>query len=90
MLAQAYALNGQRAEATRLLRELRSKDIISPYYIAVVYSGLGDQQRAFESLERAYREQVSSLCYLKVDPRLESLRPDPRFRALAKRVGLPE
>jgi serine/threonine protein kinase/lipoprotein NlpI len=90
MLAQAYALSGKRAEAMRLLNELRSKDSISPYYIAVIYAGLGDQQRAFESLERAYREQVSSLVYLNVDPRLESLRPDPRFRALAKRIGLPE
>jgi hypothetical protein len=74
----------------RLLNELLSEGSVSPYYIAVIYAGLGDRQRAFDSLERAYREQVSSLVYLNVDPRLESLRPDPRFRALAKRVGLPE
>jgi tetratricopeptide (TPR) repeat protein len=90
MLAQAYAIGGRHAEVRRLLNELLSEGSVSPYYIAVIHAGLGDRQRAFDSLERAYREQVSSLVYLNVDPRLESLRPDPRFRDLAKRVGLPE
>lgn len=90
MLAHAYALDGKRAEANQLLKELLSDRLISPYYIAVVYAGLGDQQRAFDFLERAYREGGSLLVYLKVDPSLESLRPNPKFRVLAKLVGLPE
>jgi serine/threonine-protein kinase len=89
MLAQAYAMGGKPAEAKRILHELLREGVVSPYYIAVIYAGLGDRQRAFESLERAYREQVSLLVYLKVDPRLESLRGDPRFDDLARRVGLP-
>jgi serine/threonine protein kinase/TolB-like protein len=90
MLAHAYALNGERAQATRLLRDLLDEGLVSPYYIALIYAGLGDQQRAFGYLEKAYREGVSSLVYLKVDPRLESLRLNPRFLDLAKLVGLPE
>ena len=90
MLAQAYALDGQLAEARRLLNDLLREARVSPYYIAVIYAGLGDQQRAFDYLQKAYREGVSSLVYLKVDPRLESLRLNPRFRDLAKLVGLPE
>jgi len=90
MLAQAYAIAGKGAEARRLLNELLRESAVSPYYIAVIYAGLGDNQRAFEFLERAFREQVSSLVYLKVDPRLESLRTDPRFRELARRIGLPD
>jgi len=88
MLAQAYALAGEPAEARRLLKDLLTEGRVSPYYIAVIYAGLGDQQRAFDSLEKAYREGVSSLVYLKVDPRLESLRRNPKFLDLAKLVGL--
>jgi len=89
ILAQAYAMDGQTAEAHRILKELLKEGVVSPYYIAMIYAGLNDRARAFESLERAYREQVSLLVYLKEDPRLENLRGDPRFDDLVARVGLP-
>lgn len=90
LLVQAYALAGDRGEANQLLHELLKDNQVSPYYIAVGFAGLDDKDRAFEFLERAYREQASMLQYLKIQPTLETLRPDPRFRALAKRIGLPD
>ena len=90
LLVQAYALAGDRGEANRLLQELLKENQVSPYYVAVGYAGLGERDRAFEFLERAYREQASMLQYLKIQPTLENLRPDPRFRELANRIGLPE
>ena len=90
LLVQAYAFAGDRGEANRLLHELLRENLVSPYYIAVGFAGLGDKDRAFEFLERAYREQASMLQYLKIQPTLETLRPDPRFRELAKRIGLPD
>lgn len=90
LLAQAYAIGGDRVEASRLLKELIKENQVSPYYIAVVYAGLGDKDRAFEFLDKAYREQASMLQYLKIHPTLESLRADPRFRELARRISLPD
>ena len=90
LLAQAYAIAGNRSEANRLLGELLKENMVSPYYIAVGYAGLGDRDRAFQFLERAYREQASMLQYLKIHPTLESLRTDPRFGELVKRIGLPD
>ena len=90
LLAQAFAIAGNRLEANRLLNELLKENEVSPYYIAVGYAGLGDKDMAFEFLDRAYREQASMLQYLKIQPTLESLRADPRFRKLIKRIGLPD
>ena len=60
----------------------------SPYNIAMFYACLGDREQAFEYLERASRERSSALAALKVDPMLDSLRPDPRLAGLLRRVGL--
>ena len=89
LLAYAYALAGDGVQATTLLNGLLKEDHVPPYYIAVVYSGLGDNNRAFEFLDKAYREQASMLVYLNIDPRFENLRTDARFRALVQRIGLP-
>ena len=90
MLAQAYALDRNPTEARRLLAELQRERVVSPYYIAVVYAGLGEQQSAIDSLETAFREQVSSLVYLNVDPRLESLRGNDKFGEMVSRLRLPK
>ncbi len=92
-LAHAYAASGRRREAHQILTELLARsrrEHVPSYSIAVVYVGLGDHDRAFAWLARAYRERSGSLSYLKVDPRLDSLRSDPRFKDLMGRVGLPE
>jgi tetratricopeptide (TPR) repeat protein len=87
-LAHAYALDGSRAEAIKLLDSIVHDSHMSPYYLAIVYSGLGDRDQAFDCLERAYREQASALLYLKIDPKLDTLRDDQRFSDLTKRIGL--
>lgn len=62
---------------------------MQPNFIALVYAALGDKDEAFQWLERAYKEHDDDLALLKVDPRWDSLRGDPRFMSLLQRVGLP-
>ena len=54
-----------------------------------IYLGLGDTNRALTWLERAYQERSDYLVYLKVEPMADSLRSDPRFADLVRRIGLP-
>jgi eukaryotic-like serine/threonine-protein kinase len=61
---------------------------VSPYFTAVKYAGLGDRDRAFEALERAYQERDTWLVHLKVDPMLDTLRSDPRYVNLLSRINL--
>ena len=61
---------------------------ISPYFTAVKYAALGDKDRAFDSLEQAYRERDTWLVHLKVDPMLDSLRSDPRYTTLLANMNL--
>ena len=91
-LARAYALAGQRGEAERVLAQLleRSrKGYVSAYEIASVYAGLGDKEKTFEWLQKAYEERSSLLIHLSWDTRFKAYRSDPRFQQLAARIGLP-
>jgi TolB-like protein/Tfp pilus assembly protein PilF len=92
-LAHAYARAGQREEALKLVAELSRIDAREPGYapfgLIWAYAGLGDNERAFAYLERAYQERAGRMVWINVDPRMEPLRSDPRFRDLVRRVGLP-
>ncbi|HEV2699207.1 MAG TPA: tetratricopeptide repeat protein, partial [Terriglobales bacterium] len=91
-LAYAYVAAGRRAEAGRIYRDLEQKSkgaYVSPYIMATVYAGLGNKDKAFEFLEKAYREKSLELnWHIKADQRIDSLRADPRFENLLTRVGL--
>lgn len=91
VLGHAYASAGRAREARRLLatlmRRARSQYVPS-YWIALVHVGLGDRDRAFEWLERANRERSAWLAWIKVEPRFDSLRSDPRFPLLLRRLKL--
>jgi tetratricopeptide (TPR) repeat protein len=93
-LAHAFAGIGRRAEAEKILRDVKLKSksgYVSPYMIATIYAGLGEKDRAFELLEEAYQERSLDLAsHLKADLRFDNLRSDPRFQALSRRVGLPQ
>jgi eukaryotic-like serine/threonine-protein kinase len=92
-LGHAYAASGDKIRAQQSLTELeeRSKQgYVSAYLTAVIYAGLGEKEKAFEWLEKAYEERAEFLIYLKTDPRLEPLRSDPRFIDLLRRIGLPQ
>jgi hypothetical protein len=67
---------------------VRRASRVQPALIALIYAALGDKDEAFEWLERAYAVRDEDLCLLKVDPRLDSLRADARFKSLLERVGL--
>ena len=91
-LAHAEAVFGQAAGARKILAQLEEtsrKSYVPSYYFALIYSGLGEKDRAFEWLERAYQERSTVLAYLRLDPRLEPLRSDPRYADLVRRLGFP-
>jgi NADPH-dependent ferric siderophore reductase len=86
-----YALAGDRAAAEAILAELetlRAESYASAVDLADIHAALGDRERAFQWLDQAAAERSFHLIYLKVWPELDSLRPDPRFRALVLRLGL--
>jgi len=91
-LGNAYARAGQTAEAMKAIARLQDqvrKNGVGRYEIALIYTGLGKKQEAFQWLEEAYQTHDVGLIYLKIDPCLDPLRPDPRFEDLIRRVGLP-
>jgi len=93
-LAHAYAAMGNRAEAETILAQLLKQSqtaYVSPYMIATIYAGLGNQDKAFEFLEKAFQEKSPDVPYfLKADLRLDTLRSDPRFQSLLHRLNLPQ
>jgi predicted nucleic acid-binding protein len=91
-LGHALAMVGQQDEARRVLDELMRMSrerFVSPYFIAEIYRGLGEIDRTFEWLEKAYEARSDWLVWLGVEPALDGLRSDPRFTDLMRRVGLP-
>jgi tetratricopeptide (TPR) repeat protein len=91
-LGHAYAVSGQRSQAQRVLdqlEELSKERYVSPSDIAIVHVGLGETDQALGWLQKAFQERCWYLVLLKLDPRLDSLRSDPRFQDLVRSVGLP-
>ena len=62
---------------------------MTSYGVALVYAGLGENDQAFAWLNKGYAERTHWLVWLKLDPRWDSLRSDPRFQDLLRRMGLP-
>jgi eukaryotic-like serine/threonine-protein kinase len=90
-LGHAYAVGGARDLAVQALEELEDESVrqYTPAYDrALIYVGLGDSDRSFEWLERAYEERSSWMSYLNVEPRLDPLRSGSRFSSLLRKVGL--
>ena len=91
MLAEVYARAGRRDDARRLLGEFKALNRerhVSPLAVASVHAALGEDDQAFDYLEGAYRERITALSHLKVEPGLEHLRADPRFADLLRRMNL--
>ena len=90
-LAYALAVSGKKEEAIKIaegLKKLSSRSYVSPYWIGIIYAGLGDDNAAFDWLERGIASHDGSMIFLKVEPILDRLRPDPRFARLLANVGL--
>jgi len=91
-LGYAYAVAGERAEARKLLEELkaRSKQSYVPwFYIAGIYAGLGEKDQAITNLEKAYEQHEQGLAVMKREPMFDPLRSDARFQELLRRMNLP-
>ncbi len=83
---------GRRAEAEKALAELGALSktrYVSAFPIAWVYLGLGNKDRAFDWLEKAYGERAGMLVYLNVERAFDPLRSDRRFGDLLRRLSLP-
>ncbi len=90
-LGHACGVSGRTREAQTVLtqlKEMSEQSYVSTYFIATVYLGLGKKDETFEWLNKAYDDREQWLIYLKVEPKLDSLRSDPRFADLVRRVGL--
>jgi Flp pilus assembly protein TadD len=90
-LAHLAASRGDTDEARRMLAELtdaRSRRVVSAWGIAALHASLGDVEEAFAWLETAVKEGSTGLIFLRVHPRLDAIRKDPRYGALVRRLGL--
>ena len=90
ILAYAYAASGKRDEALKILNEqkrLAKERYISPYNLAIIYTGLGDNDRAFEVLNRAVDEDVYVMNQFPGRPMFDRLRSDPRYMDLLRRMN---
>ena len=91
-LGHGLGIAGARAEGQRVLEEMlrRSQQRhVPPEYIAVVYEGLGERDRALQWFEKACAEHSMNVWILP-DPRLDSIRSEPRFKDIMRRMGLPQ
>jgi serine/threonine-protein kinase len=88
--AYVYARAGRREDALRVLEELKEESrrkYVSPYALATAYSALGEKDLAFEWLEIAYRDRSEYMATIKVDPKIDAIRDDPRFLNLVRCMG---
>jgi serine/threonine protein kinase/tetratricopeptide (TPR) repeat protein len=92
MGAKAYilALQGQRAEAEGILEEMRKQsqqNYVSPIIFASVYSALGDRDKTFFWLDKAFQDRSEALGFIRNDFRFDPIRNDPRYKELLQRIG---
>jgi tetratricopeptide (TPR) repeat protein len=88
-LMYAYVALGDRQAATRIMREWENKSV-SPYLMATMYASLDMRDKAFESLNEAFRTRSLELSWhIKADPRMDKLRTDPRFEQFVEGMKIP-
>jgi TolB-like protein/DNA-binding winged helix-turn-helix (wHTH) protein len=91
-LAGVYGLVGRRGEALKLIDELKARarlHFVPSSLFAQAYIGLGEKNRALTWIERAYEEHDQGMVYIKAYPGWDSLRSEPRFQALVRRMNFP-
>ena len=91
-LGYVYAISGKKPEAEKVcdrLKKLSEQKYISPRFIASIYAGLGEKDKALESLSAAYEDRSLQIGPgIIADPTYDSLRAEPRFQDLLRRMGL--
>lgn len=91
LTGRLYAVMGKRAEALAVLAKLKAvakERYVPDYSVALVYAALGDNDHAFDLLEKGYREHSVDMLTLYYDPLIDNLRSDARFANLLRRIGL--
>ena len=91
VIGHAFAISGKTAKAQEALDELNmisKRRYVPPYNIATVYAGLGEREQTLAWLERAYADRDVRLVFLKVEPKWDAFRGDPRFIDLIERLRL--
>lgn len=89
LLGEAYAAAGASDEAEKILQELTAQRHVTAYFVSRIYAALGNKDEALKCLETGYPERCEWMPLLKVDPRFDGLRSDPRFQDLARRMHFP-
>jgi len=90
-LGHAYALAGRKGDAENILKDLErwsKRGYVPAYNFAEVYIGLGDKEQALARLEKAYADRSMALTFVTADQEFDSLHSAPRFKDLARRIGL--
>jgi tetratricopeptide (TPR) repeat protein len=88
-LGHAYAVAGRRDDAVKIINELKdlsTRTYFPPYFIALIYVGLGDADQAFGWLKQAFTERSPGITFLRAEPMFDPIRSDPRFRDLLRRA----
>jgi serine/threonine protein kinase/Tol biopolymer transport system component/tetratricopeptide (TPR) repeat protein len=91
ILGYTLAKAGRRAEANEIITKLvrlSDKAYVPPYFIAMIYAGLGDRDLAFEWLEKAFENRDAWLIWIGTEPKMDELNSDPRYSELLRRVGI--
>jgi TolB-like protein/Tfp pilus assembly protein PilF len=91
VLGLAYAVSGRKEQTQQVIdafKAVAGKRYIPPTYFGILYAGMGDKDKCLEWLEKAYQERADLLTWLNVEPMMDDVRSDPRFRDLIKRIGL--
>jgi tetratricopeptide (TPR) repeat protein len=92
-IGYVYGRMGRTSDARKVISDLQKQSTlgyVAPTNFAKVYLGLGDKDQAISWLEKGYQQHDFWMTFLKGDPIFDSLRSDPRFQDLVRRVGLPQ
>ena len=90
-LGAAYAMAGRRGDAEKLIEELKDlskRRYVSAHAFTWIHLGLGDKDRAFESMQHEYEDRSNCVAWHPVWHLLDGLRSDPRYLDLMRRIGL--
>ncbi len=91
-LGHAYGLAGMKQQSRNIIEKLKvlsAQSYVSPYDMAIIYTGIGDKDQAMHWLEVGYTLHDPAMDMLRVEPALDSLRSNNRFQDLIRKVGLP-
>ena len=88
-LKAAYAEKGWQGVILERIKWAKADPDSGHFWVACLYARSGDKEKALESLEKAFEERSFLIAVIQVEPQLDSVRDDPRYAALIKKIGLP-